>query len=934
MSVRSVSNGNSLGLAASAVAGCWANIGSGDWCIGLWVRRDVLNPTGVLFSVAGGAPASFSAMMTANENMILWDGGSTSATDLYRMYFGAKDSAGTQLSAQRSIVTNGATFPTLPIDGYERIGNTRELMVVQRRAGVTQVWRCRVGQRAQLVVSESGRTFGGFTDNRPVSFLRARFGTAQAFTSMIDRPFHIAGRSLTQLQIEQITHGVRANDVDKTGIASGTIQFASVTTGGTNPADTFVRANPVAGTTLTLNGVVITFVASGAAGDQVNIGAALSDTVTNLLAYLNGSANALLTVATYSSFTIDGVVAGIRITHKTAGTIGEAYTIASSSANTRFGSAGKLAYCEWEFGALSATTIPYSVSGSAYLNRASNVAWPAAAADLAEPLNANYVLTDSYSPGTVFQIDEGASTATFAVSGVYGGAVPSAIQCTAVDLSNGTPIAAAANVANLVASAGTWSGTVTLAKGLRWLGWRLNAAGFSAVSAETPFGVGVVVGISGQSLAAILTKFPAVTAPDASNINSTVSTGYASRFLPLTLAANNDVVSGLSGWYLDNNWHRMTAADCGGSGEAAFGNALSAAAGCVVGMFNRAIGGTGIDTFISGAPSWATDLAASKTNRISKFLWTHGTANAGTTDYITKLGTLDGLMRTAIGAGLDFGMIVQDNNTFSNDGTDGIHIIRAQHVKWIRDKAAAAPKLYHELMDNHDLLVQFVADIGDGVSGAPVNTPYDGVHPKRGEQASRKGERMAAAVAYRMGFRATSTQGPKIKRAVRTGAVIDVMIAQAAGTTLVTGSVSSISTTTGGPPAGFDVSANGFTSLLAITSTAIINANTVRITLAADPGQEVDVLYLYGRPGKKTSLEPTGRSSVTVDLNTVQDNMLYDGQAGFTYSPNGLLVSPLTVPMRTVPPSHKAKIRTADQTVILSRGPCGISSDGRLQLVV
>jgi hypothetical protein len=61
-----------------------------------------------------------------------------------------------------------------------------------------------------------------------------------------------------------------------------------------------IGANPTAGQTLTINGTVITFVASGATGNQVNIGAAASNTASNLLTFLQGSADAQLVKYTYS----------------------------------------------------------------------------------------------------------------------------------------------------------------------------------------------------------------------------------------------------------------------------------------------------------------------------------------------------------------------------------------------------------------------------------------------------------------------------------------------------------------------------------------------------------------------------------------------------------------------------------------------------------
>ena len=88
-------------------------------------------------------------------------------------------------------------------------------------------------------------------------------------------------------------------------------------------------ANPSAGHTITLNGITWTFVASGATGQQTNIGASLAATLTQLATDLNASVNASLTVASYSGSTGTKLVA----TYKTTGATGNTYTLASGNAN-------------------------------------------------------------------------------------------------------------------------------------------------------------------------------------------------------------------------------------------------------------------------------------------------------------------------------------------------------------------------------------------------------------------------------------------------------------------------------------------------------------------------------------------------------------------------------------------------------------------------
>lgn len=106
-------------------------------------------------------------------------------------------------------------------------------------------------------------------------------------------------------------------------VTDGTDVAASIAvgTGGTFATGTATfSANPAVNDTLTLNGVVYTFTA-------LNIGGTLAQTLQTLLTTIQDSGNASLTVASYS------VTGGntFNITYNTAGTGGNAYTLAKSS---------------------------------------------------------------------------------------------------------------------------------------------------------------------------------------------------------------------------------------------------------------------------------------------------------------------------------------------------------------------------------------------------------------------------------------------------------------------------------------------------------------------------------------------------------------------------------------------------------------------------
>lgn len=106
-------------------------------------------------------------------------------------------------------------------------------------------------------------------------------------------------------------------------VTDGTDVAASATigTGGTFATGTVTfSANPANNDTLTLNGVVYTFTTA------VTIGGTLAQTLQTLLTTLQDSGNASLTAASYS---VAGSV--LTVTYNTAGTGGNAYTLAKTS---------------------------------------------------------------------------------------------------------------------------------------------------------------------------------------------------------------------------------------------------------------------------------------------------------------------------------------------------------------------------------------------------------------------------------------------------------------------------------------------------------------------------------------------------------------------------------------------------------------------------
>jgi len=96
--------------------------------------------------------------------------------------------------------------------------------------------------------------------------------------------------------------------------AKGTIEFA---------------ANPIAASTITINGVTYTFIAGASAGTDIQIKGTLSLTLDEIVTVLNASGNAAVNVATYSHpFGKNHLL----VTHDTVGAAGNAFTLAASFA--------------------------------------------------------------------------------------------------------------------------------------------------------------------------------------------------------------------------------------------------------------------------------------------------------------------------------------------------------------------------------------------------------------------------------------------------------------------------------------------------------------------------------------------------------------------------------------------------------------------------
>jgi hypothetical protein len=96
---------------------------------------------------------------------------------------------------------------------------------------------------------------------------------------------------------------------------------------GSASGDITFSGQPAVDSTVTINGTAFTFKASGATGNQSNIGATLSDTLDNLVTVLNGSAVPGVATATYSKVG----TTKLHVAYDTAGLAGNAFTLAAAA---------------------------------------------------------------------------------------------------------------------------------------------------------------------------------------------------------------------------------------------------------------------------------------------------------------------------------------------------------------------------------------------------------------------------------------------------------------------------------------------------------------------------------------------------------------------------------------------------------------------------
>lgn len=428
------------------------------------------------------------------------------------------------------------------------------------------------------------------------------------------------------------------------------------------------------------------------------------------------------------------------------------------------------------------------------------------------------------------------------VSGTSNG---SHITVQAVDAVSGTVIAERDRIKVI---AGTFTGTLSVPQG----GWyKLKAidsrqSGVNAIGSNR-FGVGVVVGMAGQS-----------------NMNG-LMTGTADYPLGSPLAVEyqagtyrriGNINDGYPPGTLWPTYGTFTASTNRGDGYVHLANLLSSGLGGIpVCLVNRAVNGSSITSWQSGQTNLSTlasEIAAAGGD-MELFLWLQGESDAASMSkatYKTNLGNVHALTRAMTpraAADFHFGVISLGVGSYLGSVEGDFGKIRAAHVEYSAENTGA----FHAA-SAHDVITS------------------DGVHIT-GAGQSKIGRR--AALSALGAIAGQNKSGPRIASASRSGSVVTLTIEHLGGSALQDGGGGSGSALT-----GFKVFDNGVE--IAISATSITSATSIQLTLASTPTGTVTVGYGMANC-------PHGTTSSVTLASAVYDNQPVHG------SSVGMLLAPV-----------------------------------------
>jgi hypothetical protein len=425
------------------------------------------------------------------------------------------------------------------------------------------------------------------------------------------------------------------------------------------------------------------------------------------------------------------------------------------------------------------------------------------------------------------------SSASIAVTGTFTG--PAAvIQARAVP--NGTSISSTAVAwQTLVATptGGTYSGNLTVAQG-GWYNIQVrDAVSYASAGGSSKFGVGVVIGVIGQSNAVGLID----------NVQSYPLGGAKSvEYVAGAYRRVGNVNDAYSVNTLYPAYGGYTTPGHNADGYTFLANLVSSGLAVPVCLMPYAVSGSAIASWMSGQANWTQFAAAiASVGDMEAVIWHQGESDANLMSTATmklRLSDLHTQLLSVTGrttSNFNFGVVSLGPGSFSGSSEGEFGNMRTAHTEYANSTAGA-----------------FLAGCAHDTQTS------DGVHIT-GEGQSRLGRRYAKALLGKLGIGAASA-GPKITGATRSGAIITVAIAHTGGTALSDGSGGS-----GAALTGWQVYDGGV--LASIASTAIVG-NTVQLTLSATPSGVVEVAYAMMDA-------PHGTATSFVSVSCVYDNDTY-----------------------------------------------------------
>lgn len=256
-----------------------------------------------------------------NTELILGSSPVIDVASRMRAYTGLTGVAGDFGTTAPEYIAAAAWFGQLPQPASVLIGRWAQT------ATSAQLFGASLSVAAQLMTAWNAITAPAFSvtiNGTPYTISPASFGTASnlngiaaliqtALAAAVAGSTCVWNSSFAQFQI---TDGV-TGATSSLSLLSAPTAFGSVT----------YSVNPVAASTVTIGGTAVTYVAALTTGNQILIGSTLAATLANAVTFLNQSSDTNLSKAVYS---VNQAGTALQIVYKTAGTSGNAFTLAAS----------------------------------------------------------------------------------------------------------------------------------------------------------------------------------------------------------------------------------------------------------------------------------------------------------------------------------------------------------------------------------------------------------------------------------------------------------------------------------------------------------------------------------------------------------------------------------------------------------------------------